>query len=116
MKADMDVPVARKVAAGWSLLAALAAVGFLVAGLCLWRIAPGLGSRIAPAHPKLIGWSIRCLAVAIIAGAQFLLVAMVVDWAWPRDRLSGVLRRIAAMVAAAATISAVALAAASGAA
>jgi hypothetical protein len=118
MLADTDVrpQPATSVAPGWGLLAGVAAVAFVVGGLCLWRVAPSLGLLLAPGHARLTGWAVRCLAVAIIAGAQFLLVAIVMDVAWRRDRFSSALRRIAAAVATAAAISALALALASGAA
>lgn len=84
-------------------------VGLVVLGLFAWRHAGDLGRLIGWQQPSLGLWSVRCAGIALISGAQAILLGMVVQRLFRPDPLSSALRLSALFVAMVGVVTAIAL-------
>jgi hypothetical protein len=88
-----------KIASIW--LGALITVALMVAALWAWRFAPDLAVERSE-HPYVAKLGIRCLAIALAAGAQVVLLGFVIARVYPPkllDRVLGVGITIASFAA-----------------
>jgi hypothetical protein len=92
-----------------TIIGGLLALALLVAALWGWRhdgqVARGLGAR----NVAVVGWSVRCAAVAVGAVAEAVLGLVVIGNLWRRDGFSSALGLLAALVFMLSAVSAVAL-------
>lgn len=89
------------------LLASLAAVASVVAGLWAWQRAAELSSGAS--RPDAVAWAVRSAAVAAVAAGQALVLSQVVGRVYDRRPLDDVLRVSAVTVCLVALVSAVSL-------
>ncbi|HEX3356214.1 MAG TPA: hypothetical protein VHS31_04455 [Tepidisphaeraceae bacterium] len=90
-----------------TILGTFAALSMVVAAMWAWNDARRLAE--GSARPDVTLWAVRSAAVALVAAAQAMILTWVVSLIYRRDLVGDVLRLFAALIAAIALISAVAL-------
>jgi hypothetical protein len=90
-----------------TILGSFAALSMVLAGMWAWNEAYRLASGTT--RPDVTLWAARSAGVALAAGAQAMLVTFVVSRIYRRDLFSDMLRVFAAIIAAIALVSAIAL-------
>jgi hypothetical protein len=66
-------------------LGAIATIGLIVAGLWGWQRAETVATLVGWEKRMIGAWAVRCTAVALVAAAQALLLALVVERVYARD-------------------------------
>ena len=92
-----------------TMVGGIVSIMLVVAALWAWGHAPQLADN---AHrPEVLAWAVRCAAVALLTGAQVVLMTMILGAIYPRRALlDDVMRLTAALVCTLAVASAIALA------
>jgi hypothetical protein len=90
-----------------TILGTFAALSMVVAAMWAWNDARRLAE--GSARPDVMLWAVRSAAVALAAAAQAMILTWVVSLIYRRDLFGDVLRLFAALIAAIALISAIAL-------
>jgi hypothetical protein len=90
------------------LLGAILGIMLMVAAMWGWNRAAWLGQEAT--RPEVIAWAVRSGAIALAAGAQVLMLSVVVGGLYRRDMFSDTVRLSAALVCSVALVSATALA------
>jgi hypothetical protein len=91
-------------------IGALWTIGLVVMGLWGWRHADAVVSRVGWENRQIGAWAVRCMAVALVAIAQVLLLALVVERVYVRrDAVCAVAKLSAVLVFMVCTASAIAL-------
>ena len=105
-KDDMEVVMNRVFVA---VLGAVCAVGLVVAGLWGWQRAESVVTWVGWEKRTIGAWAVRCAAVALVAVAQTVLLAGVVERVYRRDAVCSVMKMSALFVCMVCTASAIAL-------
>ena len=98
----MNRSIAMTVGGFWTLV-------LVVAGLWAWQRADTVVTLIGWEKRAIAAWSVRCLAAAVIAAAQAVLLALVVDRVYQPDTAGRVAKLSALFVFVVCTVAAIAL-------
>jgi hypothetical protein len=92
-----------------TVLGAVFAIALVVAGLWAWQQAAAVVTWVGWEKRTIGAWAVRCAAVALVAVAQSVLLAGVVERIYPRDRICTAMKFSGLFVCMACTASAIAL-------
>ena len=92
-----------------TVLGAVFAIALVVAGLWAWQQAAAVVTWVGWEKRAIGAWAVRCAAVALVAVAQSVLLAGVVERIYPRDRVCTAMKVSGLFVCMACTASAIAL-------
>ncbi|HYE18056.1 MAG TPA: hypothetical protein VEA69_06410 [Tepidisphaeraceae bacterium] len=85
-------------------------VGLVMAGLWMWQHSAAVVARAGWENASIGAWAVRCMAVALVAAGQGVVVALVVDRVYARrDAICAVAKVSSVLVFVACTASAIAL-------
>jgi hypothetical protein len=85
------------------------AIGLVVLGLWGWEAADAVVTRVGWENRSIGAWAVRCAAIAAVALAQAVLIALVVERVYRRDRVCGVAKLSALFAFMVCAVSAIAL-------
>ena len=86
----------------------MVAIGLVVLGLWGWRHAADIVADHA-SRPYVAAWAVRSAAIAAVAGAQAILLTLVISRLYPRRLVDEICRVLAGLVLSIALVSAIAL-------
>ena len=92
-----------------TVLGAVFAIALVVAGLWAWQQAAAVVTWVGWEKRTIGAWAVRCAAVALVAVAQSVLLAGVVERVYRRDAVCTAMKFTALFVCMACTASAIAL-------
>ena len=85
-------------------------VGLVVLGLWGWEAAETIVGRLGWSNRSVGSWAVRCAAIGAVAAGQAVLIALIVERAYRRDRVCGFAKLSALFVFMVCAVSAIALA------
>jgi hypothetical protein len=92
-----------------TVLGAVCAMGLVIAGLWGWQRAEAVVTWVGWEKRTIGAWAVRCAAVALVAVAQSVLLAAVVERVYRRDAVCSAMKFTALFVCMVCTASAIAL-------
>jgi hypothetical protein len=84
-------------------------VGLIVLGLWGWQHVEAVVNWVGWEKRTIGAWAVRCMAIALIAAAEAILLALVVERVYRRDTVCGRAKLSALLVCMVCTVSAIAL-------
>ena len=91
------------------MVGAVVTVALMIVALYGWRHAAAIAGDWGASRPYVAAWGVRSGAIALAAGAQVVLLTLVVGRLFPRQLVDEVLRLAAGLVGTVALVSAIAL-------